>query len=682
MGVQGLKTFIEANADKLLTSHELHDTRVILDGNNLCHVLYKTYHFDQKHGGDYDGFAESVKSYFTILKKCNIEPYVLFDGGASTEDRKFETVETRTRERIERCMRIASGDPNEWDSILPLLSKEVLRNILWDLNIKYIKCCFEADEQIVALANKWECPIISNDSDFMVFDVKGGVILLDNFLVGKAIEINGFVPVQIYHAKNLLSHFPKLDKPMLPVFASLSGNDIVDKRELKEFFNVYSKIRLDETILNLLNLNYNTNRHQSFLKLLIWLNNMRPHFPTLGPLITKALSYIPNKDEVRQKISKSMEYYSLTNIHDLSTAFESEWNPYEVHSEFRKLQSFNIPEWFVKQISKDRIGTYILTVLFTRRTHLKCQVEDFAQPSSHACARKIRQIMYSILFKDTENKPTSICEYDRSGYNIQPNEVTMMANVNGITIPSLGQISDMEDTRQFFFHVLGLNPNDEIESDIEIALIAMSFWKQNSELGINNLHLYALLLCIIKLNLELGAVTKSSQILGHDIKESQNVEGSIRRLKEYHEKVDVKERDFEISVVHAFTEFQSIHRALMNFNEFLKCPVKPVCPSQMFNGGFLYSTFCDLRDHHHDPKSHIYEIILARTDEGFADLFDKLLGMLEKLLGFQSVTVESIHSDYPVLNEMCNCKCIMKLSNISSSHRTSFFSGVVHSQKS
>ena len=36
-----------------------------------------------------------------------------------------------------------------------------------------------ADDQIAALANYWECPVLTNDSDFLIYDLQAGVILLD-----------------------------------------------------------------------------------------------------------------------------------------------------------------------------------------------------------------------------------------------------------------------------------------------------------------------------------------------------------------------------------------------------------------------------------------------------------------------------------------------------------------------
>lgn len=43
-----------------------------------------------------------------------------------------------------------------------------------------IQCVFEADEHIARRANQLNCPVISDDSDFFVYDLKGGLIPLSS----------------------------------------------------------------------------------------------------------------------------------------------------------------------------------------------------------------------------------------------------------------------------------------------------------------------------------------------------------------------------------------------------------------------------------------------------------------------------------------------------------------------
>ncbi len=640
MGVKGLKSLIDLNKEDILTSQKLHNTKVIIDGNNLCYDLYSTFNLDLKHNGNYDKYKSCLKNYFDVLRKCNVEPYVVFNGGSNTEERKFETILKRTNEAMQQCLCITEGQPTDQETSIPLLASEVLRNTLSELDIKYVKCCFEASAQIAALANKWDCPVITNDSDFFIFDVKKGIITFDNLRIANA-EISSnekagqnFVPVEVYHVDNFMKHFMKIDKTVLPVFASLRGNEIVDVLQLKEFHHVYMYSKL---LNNNLTLKYQKDKpHQErIIKLLIWMDTIPAK--SLSAIVEKALSYIRDRsrrDEARQMVEKSIKSYLLDNIVDLSAAFNSEWNTYAGDTDFKYLETLKIPQWFAKQFSQDRIDNSVLDALSTQKVFLKCQVEDFTQPSSHACARKIRQMTLSILCKgeDEKTRIRNICEFDRIQRRVEGNQIAIKMKINGKAIPGLDQIAELEDAGEFLYHAVELDPSVRQTCNEELAMIAIAFWKKNSKLEISNLHIYALLLCMINLSLdrEHKAVirTKSSDVLGFLF--SKSVELVRKQLKQYHKKAAlyVKARPFDISGIHAFAEFQSVFSALLNLNEVLKCPVKPICPSLVYNGVFVYNMFCELSTHS-DAKFYICEI-LDWAAMGFSEMFAKLLAQVPK----------------------------------------------------
>ena len=640
MGVKGLKSLVDLNKEDILTHQELHDTKVIIDGNNLGYDLYSTFNLDLRHNGNYDKFKSCLKKYFDVLRKCNIEPYVVFTGCSNTEERKFETILKRTNEGIQQCLCIVDGQATDQETTIPLLAGEVLRNTLSELDIKYMKCCFDASPQIAALANKWDCPVIANDSDFFIFDVKKGVITFDNLRIADAHTTSNenagesFVPVDVYHVDNFMKHFMKIDKAILPVFASLRGNEIVDIVQLKEFHHVYM---YSKVLNNNLTLKYQKDKpHQErMIKLLLWMDTIPAKSPSA--IVEKALSYIRDRnrrDDVRQKVEKSVQSYLLDDVVDLSNAFENDWNPYDDASDFKHLQDLKIPQWFAKRFSQDRIDNSVLDALYTQKVFLKCQVEDFTQPSSHACARKIRQITYSILCKGEDDKTRirSVCEFDRIQRRVEGNQIAMKMKVNGKAIPSLDQITELEVAGEFLYHALELDPSVIQKSDEELALMAMAFWRNTSKMDISNLHIYALLLCMIKLALdrEHKAVprTKSSDVLGFLF--SKSVELVRKKLKQYHKKAAlyVKARPLDISIIHAFAEYQSIFSALLNLNEVLRCPVKPICPSLVYNGVFVYNVFCELSTHS-DAKFYICEI-LDEAVMGFSDMFAKLLAEVTK----------------------------------------------------
>lgn len=144
MGVRGLTTFIAKNASKYLDPHELKDTNLVIDGDNLCSQLYKQ--IDQgksAFGGNYDEYFRHVVEFFNMLKKCNVTAYVLLDGGY--EMKKMKTVRERLRARIGVIKNII---PLESYLVLPLIMREVFVSALKQSNVKVYRCTFEADNEI------------------------------------------------------------------------------------------------------------------------------------------------------------------------------------------------------------------------------------------------------------------------------------------------------------------------------------------------------------------------------------------------------------------------------------------------------------------------------------------------------------------------------------------------------
>ncbi len=71
MGVGGLTSFVDDNPH-LLTDFRLHDTRVVVDGNNLYHFLFGYYGISYKYGGNLDDFAEVTTTYIQVCKTSRI----------------------------------------------------------------------------------------------------------------------------------------------------------------------------------------------------------------------------------------------------------------------------------------------------------------------------------------------------------------------------------------------------------------------------------------------------------------------------------------------------------------------------------------------------------------------------------------------------------------------------------
>lgn len=238
MGVRGLTTYIKNNEKKFLKPHKLHNCIVLLDGNSIAAQLFIWSNIESAFGGDYDKFAKYVKEFFKLLQKCEIRPLVLFDGGY--EQRKLKTVYSRLRDKFKRA---CQAQPFTGSLNFPLFMRVVLREVLIEMEIPFAQSDFEADDELAALARQLKCPVVSYDSDFYIYDILYIPFPSINFIpveykknVGDCVGPKYFLDCKIYSVDVFIESFGGLDKSMLPLLASLLGNDYIKRSVFKKFY--------------------------------------------------------------------------------------------------------------------------------------------------------------------------------------------------------------------------------------------------------------------------------------------------------------------------------------------------------------------------------------------------------------------------------------------------------------
>ncbi|EAT41100.1 AAEL007237-PA [Aedes aegypti] len=271
MGVRGLTTYIASNAERFLDPYELHDTDLVIDGDNLCFQLFvRSEERMGAFGGNYDHYFRAVVEFFELLRKCNVQPWVLLDGGY--EQCKLKTVRSRMLGRIQFVKSVRPGSNR---LIIPLLVREVFVDAMWAAKVSFMRCLFEADNEVAILARKLNCPVLSYDSDFYIHNVKYiPYVTLNHKIYRKVIEneenfkielLNRkggknrskrvllkqgdgpleeenvqdsycYLDCSLYTIENLIGKDERLKPEMLPLFAALLGNDYISRRILSKFY--------------------------------------------------------------------------------------------------------------------------------------------------------------------------------------------------------------------------------------------------------------------------------------------------------------------------------------------------------------------------------------------------------------------------------------------------------------
>lgn len=343
MGVRGLTTYIAENAEQYLDPYELHDCNLVIDGDSLSSQLYKSSsQCNSSFGGDYDQYFRHVCNFFAMLKQCNIVPYVLLDGGYLPK--KMNTVRQRLRSKIGAIKHL---NPFNCPTMFPLMMREVFIEALQHCQVQYMRCLFEADDEVAALARKLKCPVLSYDSDFYIHNViyipsvtltmkvfrrnvpteGDGKMRLRKDLIAELDDTGDmlkfkkqqaakdatatkknfcyFMQCGVYRIEHLARNY-RMRSSMLPLFAVLLGNDYISA-------SIFRKFYMNVTVKGI-GRNY-SNQGKRIVALLRWLQH-----ETLESAIEKILGHIEKAKKVwiRQQIEIGIAGYK----HEKCVAFE------------------------------------------------------------------------------------------------------------------------------------------------------------------------------------------------------------------------------------------------------------------------------------------------------------------------------------------------------------------------
>lgn len=398
MGILKLTTFMKCNP-QLTDEFRLYATKVVIDGNSLYHFLYHKDNLDFLHGGDYDQYALKVREFFSLFHTCNIQPYVVLDGGNKPNDIKFETILKRMKHRLELVNRLAKNQRNS-DNLIPM-AFDTFKAVLQEINMPLAVCDFEADKEIGLLANKLNCPVLSNDSDFYILPLTAGFIPFDCVqltLPEIRVETESsehYLLARIYHVDNFVKKISSLDRKVLTLLATFLGNDrdFVNTNMFKSFYSLIEKLK-GETKFNI------PKFHDKTLKVILWLLKVKTYDEVMSTI--KSIESSHDKETILSAleiITKAFTFNETENESFLYSFFFSAVKYCQKNKTW-----FNgsiIPNWYVCQHRQGNLPPRSIDTITLHRTFLTPQVENRKSPaSSYQCSEKLRAFMYGILLSE------------------------------------------------------------------------------------------------------------------------------------------------------------------------------------------------------------------------------------------------------------------------------------------
>uniref|UniRef100_A0A8C4T0J1 XPG N-terminal domain-containing protein n=1 Tax=Erpetoichthys calabaricus TaxID=27687 RepID=A0A8C4T0J1_ERPCA len=385
MGVQGLWGYADQRPE-FFRDVKLTNTKIIIDGNNFYFQFYHNSSLDERHGGDYDLYVEALKRFFQTLSDCNIQPYVVLDGCCNHTDQKLETTKLRAKGHIKSAHDLSMGREGR---LLPLLTRNVFIQVLSKLGVPLVQCLLEADKEIAALANQWSCPVLSTDTDFCIFDLKGGFCPLTQFKWENASQ--GRIPARCYFIENVCANFNGMNKDLLPLFAVINSNDYSDMKVMYRFYrHVASSSHMSA---------YRGKKQAIIHSLLTWLSP----FQDLKVAIENVLNVLPvsDREEVREYLSSQMQVYKIPE-RNLSGFFISGSST----TDDIQLRSL-VPRWTLAALEKAQLPKTVVDLLVLQRVFLIPQVENSMRLNAHTCALPIRRAFYGMILNRRRHSSVS-----------------------------------------------------------------------------------------------------------------------------------------------------------------------------------------------------------------------------------------------------------------------------------
>ncbi|XP_052767012.1 protein asteroid homolog 1-like [Mya arenaria] len=634
MGVLGLSSLIYTN-NNIFEKIRLHDTRLIIDGSNLYHILYNN-HVPNEYGGNYDTYANTCKTFFRTLTKCKVDAYVVMDGGYDPDDRKWKTVLKRKASRIKSVGTICGRSPKETtDHVLPILCEETFYHVLRELQIPHVACPYEANREISVLANKWDCPVLSDDSDFFIFKLENGVIpikgidltlrplktqteqsALQESETSPTDQEDIYISVKCYRYSTLIKTI-NVPWKFLPILATFSGNDYVDPRNLEGFHEAIRwKHRNKE-----LNLRAASPKLMSVVH---WAMGIQSEEYAINYVLNHVENLAPvGKSKLRDALRNSIDSY--TDIRNFATIDLVKFFDANTDDESRPdrgtlidyVTKHPLPAWFSEMLRTCEMATFLQNVAVNHRVIFNCQIEHLANPSTYECSQHIRSVLYGLI---TQFKRPKYTRYERKTFLtndirkfcIEENDRLENEMMKVRIRPTFRNVPGItgEENQKFIFGTLGLNSElvDSLTADpcTKFLIGVLRFWWTHADPKITENYLSSAVIGFISLHSHFFQDMKCSPDVGKTVKlpclvpsivKAIEGQGKTRmnqfasEIKKHKDKsTDQASRDNEeITIIHGFSQLQTCYLSALYLNQALMSPVDLPSPGVLFNFTFMFN---------------------------------------------------------------------------------------------
>lgn len=601
MGVHSLSSFV-AKIDDLKKEYHLKNTKVVIDGNNLMHSMYSV--FNKENPDDYL-FASNFLllrrffvKFFDNMAKCKVTPILVFDGSLNPD--LEESRIRRLNVAFERSKCLSDNPPDlchslniekENNVIFPFLVRKCFLSVAKEANVTCLQTRLDSDLATARLANELKCPLISDDSDFLIMTIDEGVISCEslNWQSIQTSKNKSYFECKIYKIKDFVDHFG-LKPEMLPIFASLVGNDGIDGHIFDGLVADINTHRTDEGSATDMRNGCSNDRFDRMNLLLHWLSEK---FFSATHAQNFIINYLENNGQKADQFLTSVKSYESAEGTFLKTLLDyklSETTEDQIPID-KMIAERRVPKWFLMEFFQCKLNAVLFGFVDKQLFLMRPLVEDFKLESCFECSYELNAYLLAILRLSYEDrKPIEMKA--RSGSEIKTILVHPKTSINLIgggdqKIPIFTELHNYSDKEKktLLFSILSEDEKwiDHLEEKLRLLkiddkdiefwtyfLVIFKYWKRNTKLYLRDQYFTFVRSLVLSL-----IYYRHRSLIRND----------------FNGLLSVAKNRFKPHVTHYLNEFQFLYSTIDNLVALLGYPIKAVELHFYFNGILYYNLF-------------------------------------------------------------------------------------------
>ena len=472
---------------------------------------------------------------------------------------------------------------------------------------------------IANLAIQENCPVISNDSDFFIFNV--------DFILLSSIELSHFsnedyIECQMFKRQKMLDHYDISSVELLQLVAAFIGNDYISP---EIFDKVFMNIKLVNKRRDM------SERHRKIRSLLTCLS--KETCPKNA--VNRLLGFLPEKE--RQMIKEK--------IFQLMATYNGKGNQTIISEDFTCYYGEKFPLWFEEEYHSCQLPNWFLSIACSRKYFLPSLVEPKEKPSVHTCCLDLHNLLIKILTQDEGRKDFhSVKVYGRikSSFGIMEN---VEVNNNELEADcSLHRLRDKSDSERRLLLKELLAPHLEadllaaVPPHLTLLVLVFNFWSLSSV--VSSVEVKSVLLChflLTEVDPKVNYLRNCKRLRAMaDNEADDDVKAAAKLYYLFHmeESMKTNTRKYEPDIVYKLSQFQAILWVTNALNQLLGGLYKPPRISEVINCTFIFN--CILNH----SKVFRKEFLPLSLEDKFESLCSKILPCL-KLLDDKNTKISS-----------------------------------------